>query len=61
MALGNRNTRERVGSLIGLNSQILSIEHENFSDALAGRASTEVFCFYETEESTIAYIVSPSP
>ncbi|KAK1962871.1 hypothetical protein LY78DRAFT_642439 [Colletotrichum sublineola] len=46
--------RELVGSLNQTNSQILSIQQRDFHKALGPKGQTEVFCFYETQDSPTA-------
>ncbi|KAK1569875.1 P-loop containing nucleoside triphosphate hydrolase protein [Colletotrichum navitas] len=52
--VGDGPNRELVGSLNQINSQILSIQQRDFHRALGAKGQTEVFCFYETQDSPTA-------
>ena len=52
--VGDGPNRPLVESLSRINSQILSIQQQEFHTALGGEGESEVVCFYETVESPTA-------
>ncbi|CAM1505177.1 Fc.00g108140.m01.CDS01 [Cosmosporella sp. VM-42] len=54
--VGDGPNRFLIESISHINSQILSIQQREFHDALGGQdeSTSEIFCFYETEESKTA-------
>lgn len=58
--VGNGRNRALVESLSQINSQILTDLRRRFENALGPEGQTEVFCFYETEESPTNQKVDPS-
>ncbi|KAF6842214.1 kinesin light chain [Colletotrichum musicola] len=52
--VGDGTNRELISSISQLNSQVLSMQQRDFRKALGPEGNTEIFCFYETEQSPTA-------
>ncbi|KAM0259327.1 hypothetical protein ACHAQJ_003358 [Trichoderma viride] len=52
--VGDGPNRFLIESIGRINSQILSVQQRDFHNALGDQGGSEVFCFYETEESPTA-------
>ncbi|ORY57511.1 uncharacterized protein BCR38DRAFT_461232 [Pseudomassariella vexata] len=54
LMVGDGTNRELIGTISQLNSQVLSMQQRDFRKALGAEGNTEIFCFYETEQSPTA-------